>query len=118
MFRTIITLGAVLVALVALVWTLRFSLNKSGTEIQSLQGDLKQLRESSERLTAEVGNRLDAINRQVGDRLNENATALRSGSKEVNDRIASVQTTFAGLQKQVGEMTEQARQLAVFQLRS
>jgi len=111
MFSTIITLGAVLVALVALVWTLRFSLNKSGTEIQSLQGDLKQLRESSERLTAEVGNRLDAINRQVGDRLNENATALRSGSKEVNDRIASVQTTFAGLQKQVGEMTEQARQL-------
>ena len=111
MFNTIVTLGAVLVALVALVWTLRFSLNKSGTEIQSLQGDLKQLRESSERLTAEVGNRLDAINRQVGDRLNENATALRSGSKEVNDRIASVQTTFAGLQKQVGEMTEQARQL-------
>src|SRR5205085_12119560 len=60
---------------------------------------------------SEVGNRLDAMNRHVSERLSENSTVMRSSSKEVNDRIVGVQSTFAGLQKQVGEMTEQARQL-------
>jgi DNA recombination protein RmuC len=59
-----------------------------------------------------VSQRLELITRQVADRLAENSGALLSTSKEVNDRIAGVQNTFAGLQKQVGEMTAQSRQLA------
>src|SRR5262249_60723081 len=62
-------------------------------------------------VTAEVGARLDAVNQHVSARLNENVVALQTSSKDVNDRILSVQGTFAGLQKQVGEITEQARQL-------
>ena len=137
MLSTFIAVGAVVVALLALAWALRSASNKGEPQIQGVRNDLNQLRESSERslqaitsafstqmqsmqsglqnalttVTADVGNRLDSINRQVAERLNDNATALRSGSKEVNDRIADVQSTFAGLQKQVGEMTEQARQL-------
>lgn len=113
-----------------LVWLMR---NGSQREMQELRNQMSLLRESSEKsiqsITAvfqglggnmekslasvrtEVGSRLDAMNQHVAERLNENAAAMRSSSKEVNDRIANVQSTFAGLQKQVGEMTEQARQL-------
>ena len=106
-------------------------------ETQSLRSDLNLLRQSSEKsiqsitaafsgqlqtmsvnlqtalsgVTAEVGSRLDAMNQHVSARLNENAVALQASSKDVNDRMVSVQSTFAGLQKQVGEITEQARQL-------
>ena len=137
MFSTMIAVGAFVVALLALAWALRSASSRAEPQIQAVRNDLNQLRESSERslqgmtstlssqmqsmqsgvqnslaaVNADVGNRLEGINRQVAERLNENVTALRSGSREVNDRIASVQTTFAGLQKQVGEMTEQARQL-------
>ena len=112
------------------VWLLR---GRSGREIEELRGQVDLLRESSEKsiqsiaavfqglgsnlekslasVRTEVGGRLDAMNQHVAERLNENAAAMRSSSKEVNDRIANVQSTFAGLQKQVGEMTEQARQL-------
>jgi len=117
-----------------LAWLLRGS---SQREMQELHTQMNLLRESSEKsiqsitsvfaaqmqglnsntqnslasVMAEVGNRLNAMNQHVAQRLNENAEAMRSSSKEVNDRIANVQSTFAGLQKQVGEMTEQARQL-------
>jgi DNA recombination protein RmuC len=37
---------------------------------------------------------------------------MSANSEAVGRNIAAVQTTFAGLQKQVGEMTEQARQLS------
>src|SRR5260370_26403479 len=76
-----------------------------------MQGLSRNMQGSLTSVMAEVGNRLNAMNQHVAERLNENAEAMRSSSKEVNDRIANVQSTFAGLQKQVGAMTEQARQL-------
>src|SRR5213075_166196 len=60
----------------------------------------------------DVSNRLESINRSVADRLKENATSITASSQQVNDRISSVQGTFAELQKQVGEMSEQARKIA------
>ena len=127
----IIVIAAVLAAF--LIWLVR---SGSQRELQELRNQMNLLRESSEKsiqsislfgtqmqglnsnvqssltaVMAEVGNRINAMNQHVGQRLNENAEAMRSSSKEVNDRIAGVQNTFAGLQKQVGEMTEQARQL-------
>jgi DNA recombination protein RmuC len=129
----------IIVLVAAAVATLLIWLPRSGSqrEMQELRTQMNLLRESSEKsiqsitsvfaaqmqglnsntqnslasVMAEVGNRLNAMNQHVAQRLNENAEAMRSSSKEVNDRIASVQSTFAGLQKQVGEMTEQARQL-------
>src|SRR5260370_34874421 len=76
-----------------------------------MQGLSRNMQGSLTSVMAEVGNRLNAMNQHVAERLNENAEAMRSSSKEVNDRIANVQSTFAVLQKQVGAMTEQARQL-------
>jgi DNA recombination protein RmuC len=127
----VVVIAVIAAALAGLVaWLLR---GGSGREIEELRGQINLLRESSEKsiqsITAvfqglggnleksltsvrtEVGGRLDAMNQHVAERLNENAAAMRASSKEVNDRIANVQSTFAGLQKQVGEMTEQARQL-------
>jgi len=132
---TMVVVVLVAVALtVLLIWLMR---RGSQREMQELRNQMNLLRESSEKsiqsitsvfgtqmqgmsgtmqsslssVVAEVGNRLTAMNQHVAQRLNENAEAMRSSSKEVNDRIANVQSTFAGLQKQVGEMTEQARQM-------
>jgi DNA recombination protein RmuC len=62
--------------------------------------------------TSELGGRLDSINRQVTDQLNQSSNLMNANAQSVSERMASVQTTFAGLQKQVGEMTEQARHLS------
>src|SRR5207302_1739132 len=78
------------------------------TQMQSMNNAVQT---SLATVTADVGSRLDSLNRNMGDRLNDNAVAMRSSSKEVNERIVNVQGTFANLQKQVGEITEQARQL-------
>jgi len=85
--------------------------------IHALVGSRMQALESSMHnslavATAEVSTRLDSMSRQVNERLQENAKAMRSGAQEVNARIAGVQSTFAGLQNQVGEITGQARQIA------
>src|SRR5919108_3175970 len=130
-----IAAAAVAVAVVLAIIVLRRGGGHS--ETQNLRNDLNLLRQSSEKsiqnissmfgsqlqamnanlqtalsgVTAEVGNRLDSMNQHVSARLNENAVALQASSKDVNDRMVSVQSTFAGLQKQVGEITEQARQL-------
>src|SRR5437763_5152629 len=103
-----------------------------------LRNDMDQLRQSTERavqginsavstqlqtmtlsvqtglaaVNTDVANRLESINRSVADRLKENATSITASSQQVNDRISSVQGTFAELQKQVGEMSEQARKIA------
>jgi len=123
MLSTIVAIVAVVVALAAVIWAMRVASARSQPDVQSVRADLTSafgaqlqslqagVQASLNSVMTDVGNRLDAINRQVAERLNENATALRSGTKEVNDRIAGVQSTFAGLQRQVGEMTEQARQL-------
>lgn len=126
----VVGIGLAIVAIGLLVWSMR---NNSQREMHELRSQINLLREGSEKsiqsitsvfqglggavdkslasVRAEVGNRLDAMHENVAQRLKENAEAMRSSSREVNDRIANVQSTFAGLQKQVGEMTEQARQL-------
>src|SRR5207237_4652537 len=63
-------------------------------------------------VNTDVSNRLESINRSVADRLKENAASITTSSQQVNERISSVQTTFSALQKQVGEMSEQARAIA------
>lgn len=63
-------------------------------------------------VTSQLGDRLDSINHQVTEQLNQSSNLMNASANAVTQRIASVQTTFAGLQKQVGEMTEQARQLS------
>src|SRR4051812_20465748 len=78
-------------------------------QVQSIAGNVQT---SLEAVRADVGNRLDKIGQNMGERLNENANAMSQTSKTVSDRIANVQTAFASLQKQVGEMSEQARNIA------
>lgn len=132
---TIVLIAAA--AAVSIAVALRSARAPSDRELQALRDQVNVLRESSEKsiqgvtsifsaqmqsmnnavqtslatVSAEVSNRLDALNRNVGDRLNDNAVAMRSSSQEVNERIVNVQGTFANLQKQVGEITEQARRL-------
>src|SRR5438270_2819346 len=110
----------------------------SGSDAAVLRNDMDQLRQSTERavqginasvstqlqtmtmsvqtglaaVNTDVNNRLESISRNVTDRLKENATSVTASSQQVNERIANVQTTFATLQKQVGEMSEQARKIA------
>jgi DNA recombination protein RmuC len=62
--------------------------------------------------TSDLGGRLESINRQVTEQLNQSSNLMNINAQTVGERMASVQNTFAGLQKQVGEMTEQARQLS------
>jgi len=130
----IVVVGLAVVAMAVVAWSMRTS---SQREMQELRNQMSLLRESSEKsiqsitsvfgtqvqglntnmqsslsaVIADVGKRLQEVNQHVSQRLNENADAMRSSSREVNDRIANVQSTFAGLQEQVGKMTEQARQL-------
>ncbi|HEV2964131.1 MAG TPA: DNA recombination protein RmuC [Candidatus Angelobacter sp.] len=62
--------------------------------------------------TSDLGGRLDSINRQVTDQLNQSSNLMNDNARAVSERMDSVQTTFARLQTQVGEMTEQARHLS------
>lgn len=84
--------------------------------IQSFNAQLQSVntnvRESLAGVTRELGSRLDGINRQVTEQLNQGTNVMSRNSEAFNQKIADVQGTFAGLQKQVGEMTEQARQLS------
>jgi DNA recombination protein RmuC len=117
---------------------LRRKLEPEDPAVAQLRTDVQSLRDSSERsvqrmatafssqlqlvtshvqqsladVTSQLGGRLDAINQQVTEQMNQSANLMSASSHAVTERIASVHTTFAGLQKQVGEMTEQARQLA------
>ncbi|MGH9510316.1 MAG: DNA recombination protein RmuC [Terriglobales bacterium] len=60
----------------------------------------------------EVSGHLEAMNQNVARRLNENVQAMRETSGSVGDRIAGVQATFAELKKEIGGLSEQARQLS------
>jgi DNA recombination protein RmuC len=80
-----------------------------GTQIGSLSQNVQTAMAA---VNSNVADRLDAINKNVAERLEANVKAMGETSHAVNTRIASVQLTFAALQKQVGEMSEQARQLA------
>jgi DNA recombination protein RmuC len=76
-----------------------------------LQAVTTNVQASLATVTAELGSRLDHINRHVTEQLNQGTNVINANSEAFGKNIAAVQTTFAGLQKQVGEMTEQARQL-------
>lgn len=77
-----------------------------------LQAVTSHVQASLASVTAELGARLDNINRQVTEQLNQGSNVMNANTDVFSKNIAAVQTTFAGLQKQVGEMTEQARQLS------
>lgn len=132
---------AVAIGIAAGLLVVIFLRRKTETEdplVAQLRTDVQSLRDSTERsvqgiagafssqlqlvsshvqksladVTSQLGNRLDSINRQVTEQLNQGATLMNASSNAVTERIASVHNTFANLQKQVGEMTEQARQLS------
>jgi len=86
--------------------------NVASTFSSQLQQVTSHVQKSLADVTSQLGTRLDSINRQVTEQLNQSARVMSDSSNAVSERIASVHTTFAGLQKQVGEMTEQARQLS------
>ncbi|HEY6271065.1 MAG TPA: DNA recombination protein RmuC [Terriglobales bacterium] len=77
-----------------------------------LQAVTSHMQASLAGVTSDLGSRLDSINRQVTEQLNQGTNVMNANSEAMGQNIAAVQTTFAGLQKQVGEMTEQARQLS------
>lgn len=77
-----------------------------------LQAVTSHMQVSLASVTADLGSRLDSINRQVTEQLNQGTNVMNANSEAIGKNIAAVQITFAGLQKQVGEMTEQARQLS------
>lgn len=79
---------------------------------RQLQGMGSNVQTALAGVQTEVGGRLEAMNQNVAQRLNENLQAMRDTSGSVGDRIASVQATFAELQKQMGGLSEQARQLS------
>ena len=85
------------------------SVQHIASQVQSITSHVQQ---SLADVTSQLGTRLDSINRQVTEQLNQSARVMNASTSAVTERIAEVQTTFAGLQRQVGEMTEQARQLS------
>src|SRR6185312_13177609 len=132
----IIFLFAVAVVAAILVWTRRGAPPDSG--IDAMRRDMGLLRESTERsiqamnasfsaqmqtvsshvqgtlttVSQSVNGRLEEMNRQMHEQLQRNVELVSTTSDSVGERMSAVQSTFAGLQKQVGEMSEQARQLA------
>lgn len=95
------------------VQLLRDTTEKSIQSINAqLQSVTAHVRESLAGATGELSSRLDNINRQVTEQLNQGTNVMSRNAETFNQKVADVQNTFAGLQKQVGEMTEQARQLS------
>lgn len=135
-----ITLISVLVAVAVvaaiLVWMRRAA--PADPAIDAMRRDMGLLRESTERsiqamnasfsaqmqtvsshvqgtlttVSQSVNGRLEEMNRQMHEQLQRNVELVSTTSDSVGERMSAVQSTFAGLQKQVGEMSEQARQLA------
>ena len=94
-----------------------------GGETEALRNDINILRETNNKanemiakqvqaIGTNVQTALEAVRSDMGNRLDANAGAMTQASRTVGDRVASVQATFAGLQEQVGKMSEQARQVA------
>ncbi len=79
---------------------------------RQLQGMGSSVQKALAGVQTEMGGRLEAMNQNVARRLNENVQAMRETSGSVGDRMAGVQATFAELQKQIGGLSEQARQLS------
>src|SRR5215510_1535680 len=83
--------------------------NAFSSQLQQVTGHVQK---SLADVTSQLGARMDSVNQQVTEQLNQGASVMNASTHAVSERIAAVQNTFAGLQKQVGEMTEQARQLS------
>jgi len=79
---------------------------------RQLQGMGSNVQKAMAGVQTEMGGRLEAMNQNVARRLNENVQAMRETSGSMGDRMAGVQATFAELQKQIGGLSEQARQLS------
>ncbi|HEY6972219.1 MAG TPA: DNA recombination protein RmuC [Candidatus Angelobacter sp.] len=98
------------------VQSLRASTEGSVQNVTALGSQLQQVtaqvQKSLADVTSQLGTRLDSINRQVTEQLNQSATVMNASTDAVSRHVADVQSTFAGLQKQVGEMTAQARHLS------
>src|SRR5207248_9877125 len=107
MFAALIIAFIVAVSALAVVSAGRGGKN-SAVEVQALRGELSVSREATERSLQT----LSALVTAQIDRLNDNSSAMRSTSQEINSHIAGVKNTFAVLQKQVGKMTGQALQLS------
>lgn len=119
MIAIIIAAVAVLVA----VFAVMRGRGGPAPEVDALRNDVNILRETNSRsieliakqvqsIAGNVQTSLEAVRSDVGNRLDANAAAMSQTSKTVGDRIATVHSAFASLQKQVGEMSEQARQIA------
>ncbi len=137
---TLMTLAVVLLAAVAaLVIFLRWKKpDANDPALQTVRYEVNLLRETTEKsiqsmntlfssqlqsitasmqnalsnVTVEVGSRLEAMNKNVTEQMNQNVQLVSTTSHAVSERMSSVQNTFAALQKQVGEMGEQARNLS------
>jgi len=129
---------AIVIGVAAVLMLAALLLRRSGGDDAELRSEMALLRETTEKsiqnanaifsgqlegitrnvqsalagVTADLGNRLDSINRQVTEQLNQGTNVMNASSEAVSQNIAAVQSTFSGLQKQVGQMTEQARQLS------
>ncbi len=137
MLEAAVAVLAVMVAVLAVLLARRGA-PSAQPEVTALRNDLSILRESTQQslglmneafqrqlqgmgsnvqtalagMQTEVGGRLEAMNQNVARRLGENMQAMRETSGSVGDRMAGVQATFAELQKQIGGLSEQARQLS------
>lgn len=85
--------------------------NLTGIFSSQLQGVSGSVQSGLASMTSEVNTRLESMNSHVAAQLANNIKVMADSSQAVTRNMMTVQNTFAGLQKQVGEMTEQARQL-------
>ena len=60
-------------------------------------------------LNKNVTDQLNAMNRHVSDQLNQNVRLMSATTNSVGEKMSSVQTTFAGLQKQVSAKSPSKR---------
>src|SRR5262249_19563832 len=126
------------VAVSALVFTLRSRSTPEDASLRSMRYEMNLLRETTERsiqnvnalfgaqlqsvtanmqnalagMTRDMAARLDTVGQNVTEQMNQNVQLVTSTSHSVSERISTVQSTFAALQRQVGEMSEQARSLS------
>ncbi len=138
---TLALLLAIMVAIAALgalLFMLRSRPVPDDVSLQSMRYEMNLLRETTERsiqsvnalfssqlqsvtasmqsalagVTRDMAARLDTVGQNVTEQMNQNVQLVTSTSHSVSERISTVQSTFAALQRQVGEMSEQARSLS------
>src|SRR5689334_14495557 len=73
-----------------------------------LQSVTSNMQSALANVSLDVSGRLESIGKSVTQQMNQNVQLVSTTSHSVSERMTSVQSTFAALQKQVGEMSEQA----------